>query len=78
MVSSSIDGKQVSPDRTKIPPGFRCPPPPTGIQIMRPSLDINYMGSQCLYVAERTRFRTSQVAVAHQRDTLSVDTDNAV
>lgn len=78
MKSAPIEGKQVSPDRTKIPPGFRCPPPPTGIQIMRPSLDINYMGSQCLYVAEHTMLGFLEVPVAHQHDTLSVDADNAV
>lgn len=45
---------------------------------MRPTLDINYMGSQCLYVAEHTMLRFLEVPVAHQRDTLSVDVDNAV
>ena len=78
MVSAPIDGKQISPDRTKMPPAFRCPPPPTGIQIMRPSLDIDDMRGQCLYVAEHTMLRFLEVSVAHQRDTLSVDVDNAV
>jgi hypothetical protein len=42
------------------------------------ALDIDDMRGQCFHVAERTRFRTSQVAVAHQRDTLTIDTDDAV
>ena len=45
---------------------------------MRPSLDIDDMSSQCLYVAEHTMLRFLEVTVAHQRDTLSIDADNAV
>jgi hypothetical protein len=45
---------------------------------MRPALDIDDMRGQCLHVAEHTRLRDIQVAIAHQRDALTIDTDDAV
>ena len=78
MVGSSIDGKQVSSYRTDIPPHFCCPPLSFAVQITRPSFEIHYMRSQCLYVTECTRFRDIQGAVSHQCNALSVDTDDAV
>ena len=42
------------------------------------TLDIDHMRGQCLHVAEHTRLRDIQVAIAHQRDALTIDTDDAV
>ena len=45
---------------------------------MRPALGIDDMRSQCLHVAEHTSFSNIQVTIAHQRDALTIDTDDAV
>lgn len=45
---------------------------------MRPALGIDDMRSQCLHVAEHTSFSNIQVTIAHQRDALTVNTDDAV
>ena len=45
---------------------------------MCPALDIDYMGSQCLHIFESAMLRLLEVAVAHQYDAITFDTDDAM
>ena len=45
---------------------------------MRSALDIDDMRGQCLHIFESAMLRLLEIPITHQRDTLSVDADNAV
>ena len=78
MVGSPIDGQQVSPHGTDMPPDFGGPPLALAIQIIRMSFDIDHMRSQCLHVTRPAMLRLLEIPVTHQRDAVLFDSDDTM